>query len=211
VQISKRIQNLVSLVPADTEVVWDLCCDHGLIGQQFLKTKKVKFVDQVPCITERLKQNIKATDIPPSYSVITSSATQVDYKIPNSSTFIIAGVGAVLGIEILNQIEKSLKPNDSCLVSVHKNNLLMRRHLIRNNFKVVIEKLVEDNSQFYEMLLVSKSVGHKITEIGDSMWNDCSPELKKSYIDHQISFYGTKSKFNPEYNTILKQYENIAK
>ena len=209
-QISKRIHSLVNLVPADTEVVWDLCCDHGIIGQQFLAHKKVIFIDQVKSITEKLSERLKATDIPSQFNIITSSATQIDYKIEETSTFIIAGVGGVLGIEILDQIGDSFKDKDYALISVHKNILKMRQYLIKKDFRVLLESIVQDNSQFYEMLLISKLKGSMITEIGSTMWDTCSTHTRQSYLNHQINFYKTKTKFNPEFISILEQYKEIA-
>jgi tRNA (adenine22-N1)-methyltransferase len=209
-QVSKRIQSIVGMVPTDTEVVWDLCCDHGIIGEQFLKLKKVIFIDQVASITEKLSIRLKATDIPSQYKIITSSATRVNYENQDSSTFILAGVGGVLGIEILDQIGESFKDKDYALISVHKNILKMRKYLIERDFKVVSESIVQDNSQFYEMLLISRVKGSTITEIGSTMWDNCSIDTRQSYLNHQIKFYHTKSNFNSEFITILEQYKKIA-
>jgi tRNA (adenine22-N1)-methyltransferase len=209
-QVSKRIKSIVGMVPLETEVVWDLCCDHGIIGEQFLKRNKVIFIDQVSSITEKLSTRLKATDIPIDYEVITSSATQINYENQNSSTFILAGIGGVLGIEILDQIGKSFKDKDYALISVHKNILKMRKYLIEKDFKVVSENIVQDNSQFYEMLLISRVKGSTITEIGSTMWENCSIDTRQSYLNHQIKFFQTKSNFNPEFITILEQYKQIA-
>lgn len=44
---------------------WDICCDHGLLGIQALRSEKfpqVHFVDQVPQLIENLQVKIKAKE-----------------------------------------------------------------------------------------------------------------------------------------------------
>jgi tRNA (adenine22-N1)-methyltransferase len=61
IRLSSRLQLLFDLlIPG--EPVWDLCCDHGLLGLRALesgKFPKVFFVDQVPHIIERLQVILK--------------------------------------------------------------------------------------------------------------------------------------------------------
>ena len=145
-QTSIRIQTIQSFVPSSTEVIWDLCCDHGKIGECFAPIYEVHFVDQVPVIIEKLKE-ILSTDIPRDNIHLKSV---LDLKIDNNkkNCFILAGIGSHLAIKMIEHLKKQ-KPNADFIISTHKNVFELRTYLNSQNFVAHKEKLVFENNQFY--------------------------------------------------------------
>jgi tRNA (adenine22-N1)-methyltransferase len=104
-QLSARLRFLFdSLLPG--KPVWDLCCDHGLLGISAYQSQafsEVVFVDQVEHIIKRLfhrfHQDHRSSDNP----------TLAEFKIadarflegPLLGNLVLAGVGATNSLEIL--------------------------------------------------------------------------------------------------------------
>ena len=61
-KLNKRLLALAGMVKQPYDLVWDCCCDHGLLGFKILAdglVKQVNFVDVVPDIIERLDAKLK--------------------------------------------------------------------------------------------------------------------------------------------------------
>ncbi len=97
-QLSSRLQFIYDhLLPG--RPVWDLCCDHGLLGQAALasgKFPKVYFVDQVEHIMAPLKQTFGSD---PHASMLCQDAGQISDVV--EGTVVIAGVGGDRILQIL--------------------------------------------------------------------------------------------------------------
>ncbi len=204
--LSKRIETITTLVGVRHETVFDLCCDHGLIGLEVLKqtNSKVIFVDIVHEIMEKLSINLKATDIPSgNYSIITSNA--IDLKVPQNACFIIAGIGGELAIKILENILNQVDQFE-VIISANNNLIKLRKFLISKNLKMVDEILVKDNKQFYEILKISHFGNEEITEIGTKMWQN-PKNHHFEYIEQQISYYKKSAKYSINSNRLLSSFE----
>ncbi len=60
--LSVRLQYLMELIPKTSEL-WDIGCDHGLLGLQALamgRAQRVHFVDPAPAVIEKLKQELRS-------------------------------------------------------------------------------------------------------------------------------------------------------
>jgi len=60
-KLNKRLLALSKMANQPYQVVWDCCCDHGLLGFKILAnglTKQVNFVDVVPELIESLSQKL---------------------------------------------------------------------------------------------------------------------------------------------------------
>jgi len=81
------------------EDFWDVCCDHGLLGERALfeeRFSRVHFVDRVPHIMAKLRDRIGE---PAGSRFILSGAEDLEENI--SGTVVIAGVGGFNLIKIL--------------------------------------------------------------------------------------------------------------
>lgn len=87
------------------EDVWDLCCDHGLLGRAALEAggfDNVYFVDRVPHIIEKLKTRIQPLDLARKARFLAAPAEELQQ--PLTGTVVIAGVGAYTAFAILKTL-----------------------------------------------------------------------------------------------------------
>lgn len=208
-QIS-RIKAIQKLVPSSVEMVVDICCDHGQIGEVFIGSKQVTFVDQVPNIMSNLENRLKATYIPSEFRVITSDARQFDYKNNVSTCFVICGIGGDLGIEILKKILPIMKETDSCIIGVHKNTLKLRDFLINKDLKLREEVLVKENGKFYELILIDKTSTRSISNVGSEIWSSFT-DIHEEFLLQQIAYFTKKAEYDDSYKLTLGRYLEIAK
>ena len=137
-----RIKCIQSMVEDDS-LVYDLCCDHGIIGIGVIaRVSKVYFIDRVESIITRLANTLEGTDIPSSkYVVLKRDATK--YKFSNfSAIYIIAGIGGDLAIEIIKNI-LAHDSNPSFIINVNKNTRKLRLFLNHSKLKLYRETLVK--------------------------------------------------------------------
>jgi tRNA (adenine22-N1)-methyltransferase len=83
------------------EDFWDICCDHGLLGESAMLSaqySRVHFVDRVPHIIASLK--VRLGDLPESSRIVLSDAADLEEVI--RGTVCIAGVGGHNLIKILS-------------------------------------------------------------------------------------------------------------
>lgn len=97
-ELGTRLQTIYDALLSQEEV-WDVCCDHGLVGLKALQDSEipfVHFVDQVPHIIEALPEEEKAR----YYAV---PAEELDQSL--GGTVVIAGVGAYTILSIVQAWE----------------------------------------------------------------------------------------------------------
>lgn len=90
-----------NLIP--DQPVWDLCCDHGLLGEEALRsglTKEVHFVDQSEPVMEKLKQQ-KGDLVGATFYLLNAA----NLPAPVSGSIVIAGVGSHTMIKILDTLQ----------------------------------------------------------------------------------------------------------
>lgn len=206
--ISKRIETIASLVSSEHEHVYDLCCDHGLIGLEVLKNSELKviFVDIIDDIMKRLELKLKATDIPSErYNILTSNATKTSFE--KNGTFIIAGVGGELAIKIIQNILDQVQEFE-IIISANNNLIKLKEFLIKNNLLMAEEVLIKDNRQFYEILKITNTAKDEITHIGTKMWQK-PQKYHFEYIEQQISYYKKSAKYSTYSNKLLSSYESL--
>lgn len=209
-RISHRLKTIIDLVPDESEVIWDICCDHGIVGKHFLPNRKIIFNDQVPSIIKTLKNSFDGSDIPVErFKIIEQDATKIKFeKSTNKTCFVIVGIGADLIIKILENIPHSNK--DHFLLCAHQYNYKLRSFLKKENFKLKSELLCRDDNHFYEIILCHRTRGKTISLIGEQLWmadkEDCI-----SYLNKQIMFFEIKAKYNPVFKLTLNKYEDLLK
>lgn len=102
VRLSPRLQALLDLA-LPGQPLWDICCDHGLLGLKAIEMgsfPEVHFVDQVPHIIRNLA--IRLVDFEPDNEVIECHlCAGQDIPIPVKGSVVIAGVGAQTILDIL--------------------------------------------------------------------------------------------------------------
>lgn len=97
-KLSPRLRFLSELL-VDGEDVWDLCCDHGYLGESALASgrfPRVNFVDRVPGIVSKLEKRLGRR---PGAKYWTVDAAAIDAEL--TGTVVVAGVGGDVAVRIV--------------------------------------------------------------------------------------------------------------
>ena len=200
---SNRIQTIQSLVPKSCKNIWDLCCDHGQIGEVFLNNHNVFFVDQVPSIIEKLRNKLTA-DIPTTH-IILSSVLNLKINTKNNC-FILAGIGSDLAIKMITHLTKQ-DPEGEFVISTHKNVLKLREFLHHNSFHAFEEILITEHGQFYQVFRCKKDDQLKPIELlPEAIFLNSNKLVSSDFLKEQIQLYQKKAEFNQELQYILDHY-----
>ncbi|MFP2767877.1 tRNA (adenine(22)-N(1))-methyltransferase [Oceanisphaera sp. KMM 10153] len=212
-KIGKRLQNIEAMVEPGYTHIWDCCCDHGLLGAALLSRRAapvIHFVDIVPSLMDELETRLRqfypamAPQAPPSASLSTWQLHCIDVAtLPLSlhdgkQLVIIAGVGGDLMVKLVSAIHKA-NPDadiDFLLCPVH-HQYTLRQQLIRLNFHLQQERLLEENRRFYELLLVSTRANThqrrtRVSAVGKQLWQARSPEQADTasrYLNQTLGHY----------------------
>ncbi|MBL4797437.1 MAG: tRNA (adenine(22)-N(1))-methyltransferase TrmK [Oleispira sp.] len=232
-KLGKRLTQIESMITSDYDHIWDCCCDHGFLGMSLLNQQlsaKVHFVDIVPELMLELDNKLSSY-FDNNVSDGDRSAWQthcIDIKnLPLESysgkqLIIIAGVGGTQTSEFISELcEKYPQLEIDFLLCPVRKLYELRQQLITLKLELKSEILVEENKQFYELILVSKPLATNrnaqaktVSTTGDQLWH-CHNliELKQaqSYLNNNLKHYqkmhqGVNS---PEIGSILKAYQNI--
>lgn len=178
-KLSKRLQQINTMITSDYDHIWDCCCDHGLLGMSLLEqhfndtlqnTNKpnttIHFVDIVAKLMEELETKLNI-----HFNNLFQASKQTHWRthcldvsmLPLASysgkhLIIIAGVGGDQTCQLINNICEN-NPSltfDFLLCPVHQL-YRVRKQLIQLNTVLKSEILLEENKRFYELLLVSKT------------------------------------------------------
>ncbi len=205
--LSQRLKTILAMVPDDIETVWDLCCDHGHLGNhlaQRQKVRRVNLVDCVPSIIQRLElANEKCHKF-----AIRAQEVQIEWK--NSECVILAGVGAHLVIDILNNILRTFLYTSSFFVFCpHQNIEKLRKFLIQQKFQLRQEKLIHDAGKFYQVFSGTFSQQKSnLSELGASgLWQQ--GEISKLYWQKQWNHF-TRQQNQPMLESLKAIKENYG-
>lgn len=215
---SKRIEALVAIASEYYDEVWDLCCDHGMIGLHFANVnspKIVHFIDQVKSITDKLKKNLPTSKT--RFNVACMPCENIQINESSKNLIILAGVGSETITKALNNLKTQNLGNTQILVSTHKHPHKLRRYLRDKKFSLIKEKLIFEGGHFYEILLIDVKLNNEISLVGKEMWNFHDLDHLK-YCNQLIDYYEIKLKhgkievqdlFN-ELNKIKRFYKDLT-
>lgn len=104
--------------------VWDVCCDHGLVGLEVLRRNpkaRVHFVDRVPSIMEALRGKLENMASAEKDRGTIHLGEAEALALPLRGTVVIAGVGGQRIEGILRRwIERELVDFDRLILGPHK-------------------------------------------------------------------------------------------
>ena len=185
---SKRIEYINSLV--SKKRVYDLCCDHGFIGELSLKENRyVTFIDQISDITEALNKNLLKKFDRSSFSVITSSILEIK-ELESNSTIILAGVGSRLFCEFLQYIHPMLDESHELIVCVHSNQHMTYKLLNELKITRVEDHMLLDSGKVYEIFKCKKLSNYRENLTINS---EFSHFKNTQYFKKQLQFYKHKA------------------
>ena len=170
--------------------IWDVGCDHGLLGLSFIDTETVKsinFVDPSHPVIEVLKKKIKDSYIStPDLNIHPIEGQRIEPE-QSSNLIFIAGMGGKEIGEIIQSILPKLDQTSRIVISPHRKIIELRSLLNSLPLSLLSEKVIEEDQQFYQILELTPSpIGMKTPLYGDSIW---SGETGEKYLSHQIKHY----------------------
>jgi len=169
---SLRLSRLVELCGGG-DTLWDIGCDHGLAGLLAGKSgafKHICFVDTSSLVIGKLRHTL-TSDIPKgfSFSIHEVRGEQIKVIHPNN-VFLMAGFGGKAIIESVTAISSQLHVPNRFVLAPHRDNLAVRDFLQRADWHLVTEEIIEENEQFYEVLVVESRSGVRVSRFGEQQW-----------------------------------------
>jgi len=180
--------------------IWDCCCDHGFLGAALLSRPdtQIHFVDIVPQLMAGLESRLQRfyPDTAARWETHCIDVAQLPLEqYSGKQLIIIAGVGGDLMIRFVEAIHQQ-HPHlniDFLLCPVH-HQFALRQTLIKLDFSLKDERLIEENQRFYEVILVSSEVDENahIDPVGNKIWQSVSAEQKRMverYLNNTLNHY----------------------
>lgn len=201
-------------MPSDSiEHVYDLCCDHGIIGMAISKTYpnlQVTFVDKVPSIINNLRNKLTAyITLENKFQILCKDATKLKVNANNKNLFIVSGIGGELATDIFNNLYNQDK-EAFFIFCIHQKNEYLKEHLIEQKFQVIKSGLVIENNHGYEIMLVHPNMGENII-VFDCKTYDQNSINHKNYLINLKDYYELKCKHeeNPKFRQYFSDLEAI--
>ncbi|PMH44614.1 SAM-dependent methyltransferase [Vibrio sp. 10N.286.49.B3] len=233
-KLSKRLQQIESMVGSEYQHIWDCCCDHGYLGAALLSRpvkSMVHFVDIVPKLMLELEENLqrffpKNPHEESSFSKDLSNRWQVHchdvaalplQEYPGKHLIIIAGVGGDLMMTFIAALHEN-HPSldfDLLLCPIH-HQYHLRQQLQQLNFSLNAEYLIEDNQRIYEVLFVSNESNDlaPVSTTGESIWqpdNQKQADVAQRYLDKTLVHYQKMQRNNKnDVQNIVDAYKLIT-
>ena len=165
--LSKRLKTVADLVtPCDK--VADIGTDHGYVPIYLIKENIVNFayamdVNEGPLTIA--KSNIISEGLESRIEALLSDGFD-SFGDRKADSVIIAGMGGDLIVDILTRA--SNYDFAELVLSPHKRTDLVRKYISENGYKIIDEKMVEDNNKYYPVMKAVK---------GDSDYSDVELEF----------------------------------
>ena len=215
VKLGRRLRQLDTMLKQRYSIIWDCCCDHGLLGMSLLQRKladKIFFVDilspQMALLEKDLQGRFSGDNA--NWQVICQDLNDLEVPEVESQLFIIAGVGGNKTIQFIESLCAAMPtlPFDLLLCSVH-GNYAVRKVLIEHGFFLKEEQIVFENNRFYEAIYVSQSGGQAIAATGSVMWDKVNPKHQQ-YWQKTLDHYRKKAAADPAaFGSIVADYEAL--
>jgi tRNA (adenine22-N1)-methyltransferase len=170
------------------EVVWDIGCDHGLLGLSFTQNRNVKqihLVDPSPSVMEKLEKTVKDSYI--SIPVFLHLQKGQDIKTNSQSNcFFIAGMGGKEIGEIILHLCPKLSEKDRIVISPHRKVLELRRLLGQLPLESLKEEILCEEDQYYQVMVLKRGQSN-VHPYGEfSIWNS---KEGRAFLEKQIAAF----------------------
>jgi len=172
--------------------IWDIGCDHGLLGLSFHDTpsiESINLVDPSGPVIEVLIKKIKDSYISKGNILVHHKQGQ-QLKIESSSNCIfIAGMGGKEIGEIISAILPDLDERSKIVISPHRKILELRALLHELPLALISESVLFQDGQFYQIIVLRpQAEGSRVSLYGEELWKS---ETGLKYKEHQLKFFET--------------------
>jgi tRNA (adenine22-N1)-methyltransferase len=209
VELSLRLNTLRSFYQ-NQHNIWDIGCDHGLLGLSFTDIptiQTINLVDPSKPVIDVLSKKIKDSYISKGNILIHLKEGQ-KLKIESSSNCIfIAGMGGKEIGQIIETILPDLDQDSQIVISPHRKILELRELLNSLKIALIDEKVILEDGQFYQIIVLKPQIaGPRVPLYGEKLWDT---ETGRQYLDHQIRFFEThRDDISIRYVAFLKSLLN---
>ena len=206
VKLSKRLEAILCMVPKGTAA--DIGADHGkliialfergIINHGYAVENKVGPYNR---LVKALKDNSLIDDIIP---LLSDGIKDVPSHV---GTFIIAGMGGDLIIDILKKYPEKTKQVQTLIVDAHTNVPKLRKEISNLGFVIADEAIVQEDGKFYEIIKFVRAdvafYGDKDLEFGPILRNQKSAAFKQKYQNRIIEIDMLLAKSNLPESRVL--------
>jgi tRNA A22 N-methylase len=171
---SSRLQALHAHYQGERSV-WDIGCDHGLLGLSFLTHPQSPFihlVDPSAEVIEVLEKKLKGSHIPIGDVVHLWHRKGQELKLSDNDKKIIfiAGMGGGEIFSILCHLIPQLGEGDRVIISPHRGIWELRANLEGLPLGPEFEYTLEERGQFYQIIGLNFYSKLRITPYGQGIW-----------------------------------------
>lgn len=161
--VSKRLQTIVSLI--DGNCLADIGCDHGYVVVEALRQKRIQKAyacDVAAGPLRNAQKNICSHHLEKQVTCLLMDGIK---ELPDDvDSIVIAGMGASLMIDILEQGKEHLKKGMYFYFCPHKDASLLREYVSNHGFFIQKECMVEEDGHFYPIMkLVLTHIPYTLT------------------------------------------------
>ena len=194
--LSKRLEAIANMVDQD-DIVLDIGTDHGylpiyLVSNQIIKLAIASDIKDSPL--KMASKNVEKANLKEKIKLVLSDGLESITSYFN--TIVIAGVGPRTIINILTKGETKIKGKTLILQSNVSSNIV-REWLTNNNFKIIDEALVYEDSNYYEII---KAVNGKQLLTNSDLY--LGPLIKKLKNETVIDYF---SLMHDKYSRLIKK------
>ena len=186
--LSLRLRTLRSFY-SNQKHIWDIGCDHGLLGLSFeaeYLVESIQLVDPSLSVIDKLNDKLKDSYITKHVFIHHKKGQDIELHLSSNCIFIAGMGGSEIG-EILTNLLPQLDDSSEIIISPHRKILELRKALGNMPLSIKEEKVIFEDQQFYPvMVLVPGDRGEKVSLYGDALWDD---ETGEEYLDHQIRYF----------------------
>ncbi|MGB9779666.1 tRNA (adenine(22)-N(1))-methyltransferase [Caldanaerobacter sp.] len=173
-RLTKRLKTIVKYVPKGVRLA-DIGTDHGFIPIYLVKNGIVERVIATDLNWGSLKraiENIEKEGLKENIDTRLGDGLKV-LKAYEVEVAIIAGMGGLLIIKILEEGKEIAKTIKRFIFQPMKDADKLRRYLLYEGYKICEEDLVKERDKFYEIIVAE----HGRQEIKDEVYYEIGPKL----------------------------------
>lgn len=208
--LSQRLLRLKHLAHPHSKSIWDISCDHGLLGLSFLhqtEIQEIHLVDPSDLVIDVLQKKLYDSyiTVPDKIKIHHSEGQKLILNDLSPKTIFIAGMGGKEIQDILIAFENRVAQGDQLVISPHRKILELREYLKHSPWRLKAEEVLFEDGQFYLMLSLTQDKGlPKVSSFGErNLWVS---EIGQRYREKELRHFSChKDVASREYCTYLEQ------
>lgn len=183
--LSKRLGLLAQQYHHEKHI-WDIGCDHGLLGLSFDSNphvEEIHLVDPSTPVINVLKKQLDAYITKRKIFIHHQKGQEIQLA-PLSNLIFIAGMGGKEIHEILHSLIGQMKPDTRLVISPHRNILEVRAFLNQSIYRNENEFLVMEGGRYYQVMTLNLDQSFpRVSLYGESIWRG---PLGSGYLEQQL-------------------------